>query len=139
MLDPEHAPSYRLPMTADVLSPPRPAKSPKTRPIRGKSMTQLLELQAEAHASGTDPDTPLSLRAAYMRAWCDLQEEKRKLQMRPLPKSIDVSKMQHGRGKRQNAAQFTEPEAKSDKESLSGPTVTAPRGGDGETTGQRFR
>ena len=102
-------------------------------------MTQIIELQDRAFAIAHDPDVKPAVACFAMRSFCALQEERRKLQMRPLPKSIDVSKMQRGRGKRQNAAQFTEPEAKSDKESLSGPTVTAPRGGDGETTGQRFR
>ena len=33
-------------------------------------------------------------RAAVTRAWCDLNEELRKLAMRPLPKSVDTSKLQ---------------------------------------------
>ena len=33
------------------------------------------------------------------RAWCDCNEELRKMNMRPLPRSVDVSKLKRGRSK----------------------------------------
>lgn len=34
------------------------------------------------------------------RAWCDVNEERRKLRMQPLPRSVDVSKLPGRRGSR---------------------------------------
>ena len=85
-----------------------PFKIRKNHAKRARQLTQLIELQNEAHVRATDPDTPIKDRAALMRAWCDLQEEKRKLQMRPLPKSVDVSKLPRGKRKPKDAS-FEEP------------------------------
>ncbi len=111
-------------MSVELLCPAPKPKSPKTRPMRAKAMTQLLELQQQAHEAALDPDTPIKDRSALMRAWCDLQEEKRKLLMRPLPKSIDVSKLGKGKRKAQAGPAYQEP----------GPNQ-APEPGPGPTTG----
>ena len=51
-------------------------------------------------------------RAAIARAWCDLNEERRKLTMRPLPRSIDTTKLvRRGRGASQRPAEPVEPPA----------------------------
>lgn len=57
---------------------------------RTPQMTQLLDLQHRLAQDALNPETSPSVRAQIARAWCDLQEERRKLQMRPLPKAIDV-------------------------------------------------
>ncbi len=73
------------------------------------ALMQLTDLQRKAHQAALDPDTPIKDRSALMRAWCDLQEEKRKLLMRPLPKSIDVSKLGKGKRKAQSGPAYQEP------------------------------
>ena len=46
---------------------------------------------------------PLEL-CGVARAWCDVNEERRKLKMQPLPRSVDVSKLPvRGRGRRASA------------------------------------
>jgi hypothetical protein len=58
---------------------------------RPSPMSQILDLQAQLKNDALDAETTPAVRAQIARAWCDLQEERRKLQMRPLPKPIDVS------------------------------------------------
>lgn len=46
-------------------------------------------------------------RAFIARAWCDVNEERRKLAMRPVPRPVDVTKLQRrgrGPGSRSSAA-----------------------------------
>jgi len=48
-------------------------------------------------AAAEQPDLkPITL-AALGRAFCELEETKRKIRMKPLPKAIDVSKRNLGR------------------------------------------
>ena len=60
---------------------------------------------------GRSQDSELDTRdlSSLARAYCELEEMQRKIAMRPLPKSIDVSKL--GKGKRkQSGPSFQEPE-----------------------------
>ena len=68
-----------------------------------------LAMQRILSADCLDPSTPKRERAGIARAWCDLNEELRKLAMKPLPKSIDVTKLQKRR--RQPAAEVEPTEA----------------------------
>jgi len=52
-------------------------------------------------------------RAVLARAYVELEEMKRKLKMRPLPKSIDVSKLPRNQPKRTQGPSFTETEKES--------------------------
>ena len=55
---------------------------------------------------------PVTL-AALARSFCELEECKRKLRMKPLPKAIDVSKnAKHRRAEGTEPTKFTEPDAK---------------------------
>jgi len=47
-------------------------------------------------------------RASVGRVWVELEECKRKLKMRPLPKSIDVSKLRQPKSKRSAGPGFSE-------------------------------
>ena len=78
-------------MPAVPIEKARPTQWGNGQPRRKPAMTQILELQERLQKDALDPDTTPSVRAQIARAWCDLQEERRKLQMRPLPKPIDVS------------------------------------------------
>jgi hypothetical protein len=56
-----------------------------------------------------NPKTPVHVRAALMRAWCDLEERKRVLRMKPLPKSVDVSQAKEQRRLARAARRPAEP------------------------------
>ena len=65
------------------------AAAPKGRPRCTAQLLQARQSQRLIHAdlvAATDP----KLRAILARAWCDLNEEIRKLRMKPLPKPVDV-------------------------------------------------
>jgi hypothetical protein len=62
-----------------------------TKPDRPKAYDAALELQEIALRDCRNAETKPHIRAALMRAWCDLEERKRILRMKPLPKSVDVS------------------------------------------------
>jgi hypothetical protein len=49
---------------------------------------QPLELQEIALRDCRDAETKPNIRAALMRAWCDLEERKRILRMKGLPKPV---------------------------------------------------
>ena len=77
-----------------------PTIQPKPRayhPKRSKVSTQLILLQELAFELANQEGLKASIAAQLMRAFCDLQEERRKLAMRPLPKSVDVSKWKSGK------------------------------------------
>lgn len=70
------------------------------------SIQQGVVIQRILFAKIQEPNVKDTLLSALARAWCDVQEERRKLAMRPLPRSVDVSKLaKRGRGK----AQASEP------------------------------
>jgi len=93
-------------MSADVLQHKArnapSAISPKTRPHYSKASAQAVEIQrllAEDAVNAKDGKE----RAFIARAWCDVNEERRKLAMRPLPKPVDVSKLPK-RGRRSQSS-----------------------------------
>jgi hypothetical protein len=77
----------------------RPTQWGNGQPRRKPAMTQILELQERLQKDALSDETTPAVRAQIARAWCDLQEERRKLQMRPLPKPIDVSDKRKPRSK----------------------------------------
>ena len=96
--------------------------SPKTRPKVPAAYTQAKALQAlimeDAGVYLVRRDTtdeqgrPLARSsdlAMLSRAWCDLEDTKRKLKMRPLPKPVDVEKHKAQRkAKASSGPMFTE-------------------------------
>lgn len=80
-------------MTFVLLDQENGLPSPKTRPMRKKALTQVIELQERAYQIALKKKEKPSIACFAMRSWCALQEERRKLEMRPLPKPVDVSKL----------------------------------------------
>ncbi len=70
---------------------------PKRRPSNSTAFLQAKQLQQIAMDDCLNPETKPVVRAALMRAWCDLEERKRVLRMKPLPKSVDVSQAKEQR------------------------------------------
>lgn len=62
----------------------------KSRPKRAAALTQAFRIQKLLYADAVSTSDP-KVRAFLTRSWCDLNEEIRKLRMKPLPKSVDVS------------------------------------------------
>lgn len=56
-----------------------------------------------------DPKVKPHIRAALMRAWCDLEERKRVLKMKPLPRPIDTEKLRESKRAARAARQPHEP------------------------------
>lgn len=78
--------------------------SPKSRPRHQKAIVQALRLQQIVFDVVSNKLKPQEI-AGLARAWCDLNEERRKLAMRPLPRPVDTTKLPR-RGSRSKAAQF---------------------------------
>jgi hypothetical protein len=78
--------------------------SPKTRPQRAKPVIQAIKLQdilfKIAHSGEI---TPAAL-AQVARAWCELEDTKRDIQMKPRPKPVDVAQMEAAKAKRKAPA-----------------------------------
>jgi hypothetical protein len=55
--------------------------------------SQMLELQGLMMNDARNPKTTVSCRTQIARSYAVLEEEKRKLKMRPLPKPIDTEKL----------------------------------------------
>lgn len=70
-----------------------PITGTKTRPKVSSSVQQAKEMQRIALNDCRNPKVKPHIRAALMRAWCDLEERVRVLKMKPLPKSVDVAKL----------------------------------------------
>ncbi len=102
----------RLGMNAIALIPQSQPKSPKTRPIYSTAYANALQLQRLLVEDAQDPELKPLIRAGIARAFCELEECKRKLKMRPLPKPVDVSKLGKGKRKAQSGPAYQEPEPK---------------------------
>ena len=76
-----------------------------TEPYRGAVKLQRLML-----ADADDPELKPITRAALARAYAELEEMKRKIAMRPLPKAVDVSKERARRRVKPGQKSFTEPD-----------------------------
>jgi hypothetical protein len=57
------------------------------------SYKQMLELQSLMMQDARNPECTFSVRTQIARSYAVLEEEKRKLKMRPLPKPIDTEKL----------------------------------------------
>ena len=74
-----------------------PYRSPKTRPIHKSAYSDAVEMQRVLKADVLDPTADRRERAQAALAWERLEERKRILKMRGLPKSIDTTKQVRGR------------------------------------------
>lgn len=96
-----------LTMNANALDQPPYVKSPKTRPQRAKPVTQAIVLQQILYdAANAKAIAPTAL-AQVARAWCELEDTKRDIQMKPRPKPIDVAQM-HAAKRKPASRGFTE-------------------------------
>lgn len=64
------------------------AKKKRNRPGNSSAIRQALELQALLMADARNPETTATCRTQIARAFCECEETKRKLKMRPLPGSL---------------------------------------------------
>ena len=115
-------------MPSDTLASPEPAKSTKSRPYRKRALTQLIELQERAYRIGLNATIKESVACFAMRSWCSLQEERRKLSMKPLPKPIDVTQVMRKARVKQLAKSWSEPTV---SQSASQPEPDKPQAADG--------
>ena len=69
--------------------------SPKTRPVHSKAITQIKELQRLLMAAANEDNCTGPALAQIARAWSELEERKRILQMKPAPKPIEVQPKKH--------------------------------------------
>ena len=101
-----------LGMIDSVLTKPTFTKSPRTRPIRAKAATQAFDLQELLYKAAHQEDIKPVVLAQVARAWCEVQDTKRVIQMKPAPKPIDVSGVNGKRQRRPGpgARSFVEPE-----------------------------
>lgn len=72
-------------MEVDSLPELLPVLSPKTRPIRSKAMTELLNIQTLLLERMMDPETEDGDVASLARSYCLVEERKRILRGVPLP------------------------------------------------------
>lgn len=72
----------------------------------GRPYRAAVALQGVLFKTATAPDTDKKVLASLALAWDKLEERKRIIKMRPLPKSVDVSKLQ--RSKQSSEPVFTE-------------------------------
>jgi len=90
--------------------PPEIAPLPKRPPCRRgqkkppSARQQAVAMQKLLAQDAHELKDPVK-RAVVARAWCDLNEEVRKLAMRPLPRPVDTTKLPR-RGSRSKAAQI---------------------------------
>jgi hypothetical protein len=71
--------------------------------MRSTAHAQAVDIQKVLYQDIMDPSTDKGERARLALAWERLEERKRILKMKPLPKSIDVSKLPK-RGRRSQAS-----------------------------------
>lgn len=87
--------------------------SPKTRPQRAKPVTQAYALQDILFVAAHSEDITPSALAQVARAWCELEDTKRDIQMKPRPKPVDVAELARSKHRKQPRSSFTEqPQAK---------------------------
>jgi hypothetical protein len=101
-------PQIRLMMTL-MASPNGIAKLPRIKPGRRGTLAQILDLQRMLYQTALDPETTPSARAQVTRAWCELDERKRIVRMKPKPRDVDVEKLRLAKARSQSTgATFTE-------------------------------
>ena len=72
-----------------------------------------------------------SVRASIARSWCELEDTKRILLRKPLPKSVDFTKLPKRNVGPRNRPKFAAIATQADKESLSAQAPPTPTGGEG--------
>ena len=96
-------------MTSQSLSPETSPKPSTGHPRFKTAYAQATELQKLLMERARTGDEKSLVLAGIARAFCELEETKRKLKMRPLPKSVDVTKTPKvSRSKPQGSPSFTE-------------------------------
>src|SRR5438552_1359327 len=63
---------------------------PKSRPNCSTAYSQAVAMQHVLLADALKPETPPRERAQVARAWCELEERKRILKMKPKPRDVAV-------------------------------------------------
>ena len=104
-----------------VHPPPERRVKPVPNPIgpraginRLSALTQALDLKTQAYADALNPETPVHVRAALMRAWTDLQEITMAIRGQGKPKPVEARNGKP-KSKSSNAAPVSERTAPSDK------------------------
>ena len=79
-------------MVADLLPKKMPPQTQRTRPKTSSARLQAIAMQRVLLKDALESPNAKD-RATAARVWCDLNEEVRKLAMRPVPRPIDTTKM----------------------------------------------
>lgn len=88
---------------------PKPPPSPATRPKRAKAISQLHDIQKKLYDASQKDEVKDAVLAQLARAWCELEDTKRVIQMKPAPKPVDVAALDLAKRKRSAPAKgFTE-------------------------------
>jgi hypothetical protein len=91
-----------------MLPPTGNGTHPRTRPKISRAFSQAKRLQELLMADAETPDLKPLIRAGIARAFCELEETKRKLQMRPLPKPIDTEALKRRKEKKGSSSGLSE-------------------------------
>ncbi len=68
-----------------------PIAGPKSRPKCSTAFSQAVAIQRVLLDDALNPKTTASARAQLARAWCELDERKRIIRMKPKPRDTDVT------------------------------------------------
>src|SRR5215475_2434214 len=119
-----HAVMLALLTRSPHIPKPMAAKTPS-------AYAQCKHLQALLLRDADDPQLKPSIRASLARAFCELEETKRILLRKPLPKSVDFTKLPKRNVGQRNRPKFAAIAAQADKESISAQAPPTPTGGEG--------
>lgn len=96
-------------MLAEMLPAPALKGSPKTRPKMSAPAAQARALQKIVMDTVENANLKPAELSGLVRAWCDVNEERRKLTMKPLPRSIDTTKFPKRARRGRADSQLAEP------------------------------
>jgi len=111
-----------------ALSKEHPNGSPKTRPMQSTAYSQAKHLQSLLLNDADIPDLKPITRAAIARAFCELEECKRKLKMKPLPGSLRPTESRAKRKVKEQVSFTPAPVETPQAHSNCGPDTTAASG-----------
>ena len=80
-----------------MASPNGIAQLPKVKPGRRGSLIQLCEMQRALYRDALSEEITATARAQVARAWCELEERKRVIRMKPAPKPVEVQVKPRGK------------------------------------------
>lgn len=114
-------------------------KGAKTNPANSTALVQALAIQRRMATLALREDTKPAISAALARSWCLVDQRLAAHRMKPLPKSVDVTKYHAARAAarkqgKEKHAQPSEP-TETPKESLSQPDRHPGGGGEGGKAG----